>query len=285
MDVSELYLALSDTVHIAALCFEARKYASSAPAYASREILFVSRRLLEELVSSDTTGNPATRVDALASLAQSIKYLDGPTVVGDDILSSVFTNLLVFRLRTGPKADWRTFDEAINDLCKDKRIKLYPGSSCLLIVELILQENTDGMGELIIVRLLSNEYIYFLSQVIVSSQETSRSALTSTIKTLDKRTLESINSLIKTKDLDSQFQALVDVIDSISPLASPGLNEKMEVEANGQNLENFSWRQRVADFIQQRISSLDQLDAFSEDGSDEEYLTVILEQVTERLTG
>ena len=94
-----------------------------------------------------------------------------------------------------------------------------------------------------------------------------------------------MNSLIKTKDLDSQFQALVDVIDSISPLASPELNENMEVEANGQNLENFSWRQRVADFIQQRMSSLDQLDAFNEDGSDEEYLTVILEQVTERLTG
>ena len=55
-----------------------------------------------------------------------------------------------------------TFDEAMNDLCKDKRIKLYPGSSCLLILELILQENTDGMGELIIVRLLSDEYIYFL---------------------------------------------------------------------------------------------------------------------------
>ena len=94
-----------------------------------------------------------------------------------------------------------------------------------------------------------------------------------------------MNSLIKTKDLDSQFQALVDVIDSISPLASLELNENMEVEANGQNLENFSWRQRVADFIQQRMFTLDQLDAFSEDGSDEEYLTVILEQVTERLTG
>ena len=94
-----------------------------------------------------------------------------------------------------------------------------------------------------------------------------------------------MNSLIKTKDLDSQFQALVDVIDSISPLASPELNENMEVEANGQNLENFSWRQRVADFIQQRMFTLDQLDAFSGDGSDEEYLTVILEQVTERLTG
>ena len=154
LSVSEFFLTLSSALRVAAICLEARKNTSSAPSYGSREIVATARSVLEILVSSDITkAFSPQRIEALVSLIQSVRIIFSPTLAGDNMLSSIVTILLIYRLRVGPRADWRPIDETLLDLCRDKPINLYPESSCLLLLELLLQEDIEEVGELIIVRL------------------------------------------------------------------------------------------------------------------------------------
>ena len=147
---------LAETLTIAVLCFETSHQNQCDFSPAGRELVAVSRSLLDFLLSSGGQMMKTQRSDALSSLIQNIHRLHTINNVGQDILASILTIVLIFRLREGPCMDWRDVDTSLYDCFKTGRIALFPQSSTTLVLELVLREDPEGDNKTLIVSIITH---------------------------------------------------------------------------------------------------------------------------------
>ncbi|KAH8118428.1 hypothetical protein DFH11DRAFT_671972 [Phellopilus nigrolimitatus] len=144
-------LVMMDLFRVTVICFKANLPNPDFISRFNREVALVARRSLNFLLSSDTPLLVSQRVDGLASIVQSVNSLRFPNDVGRNILASVPTTLLVFRLKDGPKEDWRSVDKALHDLYSSGTFPLEPRNLSSLVLEMALRKEWGIDGLILIV--------------------------------------------------------------------------------------------------------------------------------------
>lgn len=151
-------LVFADLLSIAALCFETSRRNSFELSPTGRELVAIARSLLDFLLSSGAPVSKHQRLDALSSLIRSVHKLHFMDSVGRDILASILTIVLIFRLREGPCADWDSVDISLRDCFKTATIALFPQSSITLVLELLLREELTGDNQILVVSVTDPYY-------------------------------------------------------------------------------------------------------------------------------
>lgn len=128
-----------------------------------RELDDIARRILEFLLKSEPSLN-SQRYEAIASLIWNVQQLLSRCVVCRDILASIPTAILIFRLRQGPGAEWQPVDNSLHEYFKTGTISLHPQNSVTLVLELALKNDVEKENRLLIV----GDFDVYLNSAIIN---------------------------------------------------------------------------------------------------------------------
>ncbi|KAI5124851.1 hypothetical protein M0805_007285 [Coniferiporia weirii] len=254
-------VVLAGLFGISVLCFKAEQPSPTFVSKFDRQISLVTRRMMDFFLSSDPARSRSVRIDAISSVLKGVEQLVLSNRTGRDLLASVPTILLIFRLREGPSEDWRPVDMSLLDIFNAGFLALQPSNSGTLALELVLQGEWGESGEMLI------------SCVV--------SAIRASLKEPDNQVLRTMHGLLQRKEVPESFNALAK---EINLMLDSG---KMQYDGNTQRKrkrsEDNPWRTQIVRMLQPDVFENENW-LPEENLSDDSWVSGILTKLEARLT-
>lgn len=144
-------LTLTDFFGIAVICYVVLKQKDQFFTNMDRRLIITAHGLLERLLSSVPSSINQHRPEALATLIRAVSALHSANSDGRDVLTSILTILLIFRLREGPSTEWQVVDDSLCDCLRLGCVPLCPQNTVIVVLELILRKDRDVENQQLIV--------------------------------------------------------------------------------------------------------------------------------------
>ncbi|KAL5508165.1 hypothetical protein ACEPAH_5783 [Sanghuangporus vaninii] len=253
--------ACIDLFSIAVVCFEINRREDLQFTAAQREIVVIARSMLDFLLSTEMTLPNSSRLEALASFIRDVHHLYSISNAGRDVLASILTIILVFRLREGLSGDVKIVDNALCDCFSSGLISLHPQNSTSLVLELVLRNVSEDTSQLLL--------------------DASTSAIRASLKGLDQRVVESLKQLMSKKEPLGRFGDILAALDTAIRLQESTHGESV---TGKRKREDVHLKGRLVRIIQDNIYGEDRSWIPSDESSDASWLSGVMEGLRVKLT-
>lgn len=268
----------ADLFSIAVVCFELSSREDLSFSAAQRDIIIVARGLVDFLLSSEPTLPTAARFESLASLIRDVHQLYSMSQTGRDVLASILSIVLVFRLREGTSEERKAIDYSLHDCFKSGMISLHPQYSTSLVLELILRHESEGDSTSLLVSCL----IPFIPITLIGAvQDSAAMAIQASLKGLDQRAMESLKQLLSEKESAERFGGILMAINTALRSQESSNDEAI---IGKRKREDTQFRERLIGIVQDDVFGVDRSWIPGDELSEANWISAVLEGLKSKLT-
>ncbi|THH12376.1 hypothetical protein EW145_g35 [Phellinidium pouzarii] len=236
------------------------QHSSSFASKFDRETALATKFVTDFLLSSDASRPGSQRIDALGSVLKCVQRLLLRRI-SSDVIASIPTMLLVFRLREGPIDDWQAVDKFLLDIFNSGNILLQPSSSNVIVLELALREEWRESGQLL--------------------TDCACSAIRASLKDPDRQVLQTMRNLFRKKEPLGAFTSLANEIDTM--LTCEEVQRADNVLLGKRKRSEDSWKNQIVQTLRSDFLGDDNNWIPKDNLSDASWISHILETLGTKL--